>query len=82
MNLDLNVRVSLARKGTRLCESTLVHQLLVRVSLLATGTVPDDSLNLTRTIVAINVAGSACTCEIVVTTSCSHLLLLMHLSCI
>mgnify|MGYP007095122921 CR=1 FL=1 len=57
MNFDFDVRVSLTRQGTRLRESTLVHELIrARARVLATGAVPDDSLHLARA----RVASAAC----------------------
>jgi len=85
MNLDLYVRVSLTGQGSRLCEAILaIGQLLIWARLLATRTIPDDSLDLARPRVAINIAvGSPASCpsEVVIPTP-RHLLLLVQLTCI
>ena len=85
VNLYLYVRVSLPREGSWLRKAALMHQLLIRVRLLTTRTVPDDPLNLTRSTVTIDIIYcticTTCPSKVVVPTS-RHLLLLVHLSSI
>ena len=85
MNLDLYGRVSLTRKGSRLCKAILaIGQLLIWTCLLATRTIPDDSLDLARPRVAINitVGGPTSSPSKVVIPTPRHLLLLVQLTCI
>ena len=79
----LDMGVSLSRQCPRLRKASRMYQLLIRVCLLAAGTVPNDPLYLPRTRISIAIPITTSSSEVVVairntasSLSCSHLLLL------